>query len=80
MELIKTKDSGFIPFDITIKLETPEEARLMFHVMNKLELWEAINSKDYDGSSYSNDVASTFRGDDEKLKSLIREHVKIEKK
>jgi hypothetical protein len=76
MRLIdREEEKGFVPFDITIRFESVQEARLMYHVMNKLRLWPAINQNGY--GSYNNDVAESFSGDDEKLKAEIERHVSI---
>lgn len=49
---------GFKPFELTLEVESIQEARLLFHVFNHEKLKEIIFSDtEYAGGGYSNDVS-----------------------
>ena len=57
-----TKQKTFIPFVVEIKVETIEEARLMYHLFNRGHLNKAIMNKDYAGYENYNQQVSTELG------------------
>ena len=69
-------DAEFTPFTLEITLETPEEARLLWHVFNRLRLRDAIFDDEYgvcDG--YNDNIDSRFS--DIGMCKIIGEHVKL---
>jgi hypothetical protein len=40
-------DNQFKAFDITLTIESEDEARLLWHVFNRGNLWDAINDGSY---------------------------------
>lgn len=76
MKLIKDEESkGFTPFKLTLEIETPEEARLLWHCFNKLRLRQAIMDSSY--GKYSVACAEDLSDDGESIKSEIASHVDI---
>jgi len=52
------QEKVFQPFDLTLRFETPEEARLMWHVMNRLGLWGVMQGPGY--RNFTEYVANSF--------------------
>ncbi len=78
MKLIESeKPDGFEPFNITLRLETPEEARLLWHVFNHAHLRSAIFGPRYRSLNSCEPVAETFSGDDGVVKDFIASRVSI---
>ncbi len=66
--LIEERDDSrvFRPFNITLGIKTPEEARLLWHVLNRELLWSAIKAIT-DGriyGKYHDSVAEEFKDSD----------------
>jgi len=49
----KEKKDGFEPFELNLMIETAEEARLMWHIFNKINLKEAIFTEGYKATHIS---------------------------
>ena len=67
----------FIPFDLILRLETPEEARLMFHVLNHRKLRDRL-LLDMDYISYDRGSCSENLGDSqggEQGRCAIKKHL-----
>jgi hypothetical protein len=55
MKLIESnepKDNPFTPFRITFEFETATEARLMWHIFNRLDLFLAMRCEERGGGTY----------------------------
>ena len=77
MKLIDGSGQGFKPFDMTLRFETEAEARLMWHVFNRLNLWDAILDGSYSGNHYIEPDNNFSLDCSEEIKSLIASHVPI---
>ena len=79
MKLIDDDEKGkevFKPFDMTLRFETKGEARLMWHVFNRNNLWPAIEAC-YCGGYITPD--KSFGGPtDNEVKAFIERYVSIE--
>lgn len=54
----------FKPFEITLTVESVKEARLLFHVFNRVNLKDAILTKFYcDTDEYDLDIENQFSGE-----------------
>jgi hypothetical protein len=57
----------FIPFDLTLRFETPEEARLMYHVLNHRKLRDRLlldmGYNNYDRGSCSENLGENPDGE-----------------
>jgi hypothetical protein len=59
LKIIKEEPKkAFEPIKMEMSLETPEEARLFYHVLNRANLREAIFDSHYSSSSYNSEVAT----------------------
>ena len=79
MKLIKTEQcEKFKPFQITLELETEEEARLLWHIANRVNIRAKIFSDDYGREGeYLRAMNNSFGN--AMLREEIAEHVTIYK-
>jgi hypothetical protein len=57
---VQQEEKKFEPMKLELTLETIEEARLMWHILNRNRLKEAIFSENYSTKRSSHGVASQF--------------------
>ena len=50
----------FKPFTVKFEVETIQEARLLYHTLNRLNLLRVIFSGDYNINGYCSDIAEEF--------------------
>jgi hypothetical protein len=77
MAINKNGARVFESFSFTVTVETPQEARLWFHVFNKGHLATSIFTNGYPGRSYNRDVSDTLEPSDE-IRTFIRSRVDID--
>jgi len=80
MKLIENnKEKGFIlkPFQITLEVESIQEARLLWHVFNRGKLKNVIiDDDDYPLYNYDNDIMNEFNIDDsDQIKRYIESKI-----
>jgi len=68
----------FKSFELNLLVETPEEARLLWHIFNRGLLRQAIITPSYFISKYIADMASVLSDGEGSIRDFIRAHVKIE--
>jgi hypothetical protein len=77
MILKKPEKKEFEPFELNLFVETEQEARLLFHVFNRLDLKEAIFSELYaEPNQYNDDMLNSLIRSD--IKDYIRSKVRID--
>jgi len=69
---------GFKPFNLTMRIETEKEARLLWHVFNRQALLRAINDDTYSLEIYNKNIAQDLTDND--IRSFIAENVDIYEK
>ena len=76
---IKVKDEKeFKPFSIEITFENAREARLMWHVMNKMGLRDALFADGYGSvSEYNMNIGKDFGTGDKEIRDIIENNVQI---
>jgi len=72
------QEKKFEPFDLSIRVETEDEARLLWHVFNRLNLTEAIFGETYGAEDeYIKPKIDDITSDE--ICDFISEKVRIEK-
>jgi len=77
VDINESAEKKFEPFSFTVTIETPQEARLWFHVFNKRGLDDAIFDDTYFGDKYNRDMVDHFEPN-AKMREFIRNRVDID--